>query len=132
MNMSNLAPKIVPNIVPNIVIVRHGATPWTTTGQHTGATDIDLSEEGIQQALAVGDALRSRDFEIVLTSPLLRASSTCTLAGFGAQANTDPDLIEWNYGDYEGLTSAQIAAINPAWSLWDDGAPNGDIGFLSR
>src|SRR5271168_493186 len=94
-----------------MVLLRHGATEWSLSGQHTGRTDIPLLEVGCAQALAAGERLRSMKFAQVLTSPLLRARETCTLAGFDGVR--DPDLVEWDYGTYEGLTSAEIRAGRP-------------------
>jgi probable phosphoglycerate mutase len=107
-----------------IVLLRHGATEWSLSGQHTGRTDIPLLEVGCAQALAAGERLRSMKFAQVLTSPLLRARETCTLAGFDGVP--DPDLVEWDYGAYEGLTSAEIRAGRPGWTLWGDGVIDGE------
>jgi probable phosphoglycerate mutase len=110
-----------------IVLVRHGATEWSESGQHTGRTDVPLLEEGRRQAEAAGRTLRALGFDrfgLVLTSPLRRASETCALAGFDAEV--DPDLVEWDYGEYEGLTAPEIRQRAPAWTLWDDGAPGGE------
>src|ERR1700734_887954 len=101
----------------NVYIVRHGATEWSVSGQHTGSrTDIPLLPEGEEQAEAVGAKLASHEFALVLTSPLLRARETCRLAGFGNVAEIDADLVEWDYGDYEGLTTPQIREQNPSWN----------------
>jgi probable phosphoglycerate mutase len=107
-----------------MVLLRHGATEWSLSGQHTGRTDIPLLGLGREQALAAGDLLRGMTFAQVLTSPLLRACETCTLAGFDGEL--DPDLLEWDYGAYEGLTSAEIRAERPGWSLWTDGVVDGE------
>lgn len=109
-----------------VVLVRHGETAWSLSGQHTGVTDIPLTENGRQMALRVREALRGRRFSAVLTSPLARARETCWLAGFAAAAVARDDLMEWNYGEYEGLTSAEIHARRPDWSLWRDGCPGGE------
>jgi len=109
-----------------VVLVRHGETQWSLNGRHTGNTDIPLTEEGRRQARALGHQLGSWEFALVLTSPLQRALETCRLAGYGEQAQLRPDLVEWDYGRYEGLTSKQIAEINPDWSLWRDGGPGGE------
>ena len=109
-----------------VVLVRHGETEWTRTRQHTGKTDIPLDEEGERQARLVGEALRGRKFGLVLTSPLRRAAETCRLAGFGDVAQVRDDLAEWDYGDYEGRTTADIRAERPDWSLWRDGVPGGE------
>lgn len=109
-----------------VVLVRHGETEWTVTRQHTGRTDIPLKEEGKRQARLVGEALRSRRFGLVLTSPLRRARETCELAGFGDTAQMRDELMEWDYGEYDGRTTAEIRAERPGWSLWRDGAPGGE------
>jgi broad specificity phosphatase PhoE len=110
-----------------LVLLRHGATEWTRSGQHTGRTDIPLLETGREQAARAGDLLRDwrlAPFALVLTSPLSRAAETCALAGFSGEP--DPDLMEWDYGDYEGLTSAEIVERRPGWTLWDEGVPEGE------
>jgi broad specificity phosphatase PhoE len=112
--------------VTEVVLVRHGETEWTRTRQHTGKTDIPLDEEGERQARLVGEALRGREFGLVLTSPLRRAADTCRLAGFGDLAQVRDDLAEWDYGEYEGRTTADIRAERPDWSLWRDGVPGGE------
>ncbi|MDQ1684704.1 MAG: hypothetical protein QOC82_1441 [Frankiaceae bacterium] len=108
-----------------ILLVRHGATAWSTSGRHTGRTDIPLDEAG--QAAAAG--LRERmpaSPALVLVSPRSRATETCRLAGLGDVAEIDADLSEWDYGDYEGLTTPEIRANRPGWNLWRDGCPNGE------
>jgi probable phosphoglycerate mutase len=109
-----------------LVLVRHGATEWSKSGQHTGRTDIPLLPEGEGQSASVGAYLRSAgwDFDLVLTSPLRRAADTCRLTGFVGE--TEPDLMEWDYGEYEGIASRQIREERPAWSLWEDGVPEGE------
>src|ERR1700722_7458405 len=102
-----------------MVLLRHGATEWSLSGQHTGRTDIPLLDLGREQARAAGELLRGMNFAQVLTSPLLRARETAALAGFDGEV--DPDLAEWDYGAYEGLTSAQIQAERPRWTLWTEG-----------
>jgi broad specificity phosphatase PhoE len=110
-----------------IMLVRHGETEWTRTRQHTGRkADIALTEEGRRQARLVGEALGGRQFGLVLTSPLRRARETCELAGFGDVAQVREELAEWDYGEYEGRTTAEIRAERPDWSLWRDGAPGGE------
>jgi probable phosphoglycerate mutase len=110
-----------------MVLLRHGATEWSNSGQHTGRSDIPLLREGEAQAAAAGAYLRNcgqADFDLVLTSPLARAADTCRLAGFeGAQ---DADLMEWDYGDYEGITTRDIRRERPGWSLWEQGVPGGE------
>jgi broad specificity phosphatase PhoE len=108
------------------VVVRHGATEWSQSGRHTGRTDLPLLEEGRRQAAELGRRLAGHDFALVLTSPLERARQTCEIAGFGARAQVSDDLREWDYGDYEGLTTDGIRAGRPGWSLWEDGAPEGE------
>ncbi|HEY3842408.1 MAG TPA: histidine phosphatase family protein [Acidimicrobiales bacterium] len=107
-----------------MVLLRHGATQWSQSGQHTGRTDIPLLDLGREQAKAAGQQLRDWPFALVLVSPLQRASETCSLAGF--EGAPEPDLMEWDYGAYEGLTSAQIRAERPGWALWNDGVPDGE------
>ena len=110
-------------------LIRHGETEWSRSGAHTGRTDIPLTATGREEAAALGRNLgrylEPRQFALVLVSPLGRARETCRLAGY-PDALIDPDLREWDYGDYEGLTTAQIQAGRPAWSLWTDGVPNGE------
>jgi probable phosphoglycerate mutase len=110
--------------LPAIYLARHGETAWSLSGQHTGLTDIPLTERGERNARRLGQRLRGLAFSHVLTSPLQRARRTCELAGFAAVV--DPDLVEWNYGDYEGLTSAAIHAKRPNWELFRDGCPGGE------
>jgi broad specificity phosphatase PhoE len=109
-----------------IVLVRHGETEWSLSGQHTSRTDLPLLPEGRERAVAVGSELAGRSFALVLTSPLLRARETCELAGFGDVAEVFDDLREWDYGEYEGLTTPQIHASDPDWVLWRDGCPEGE------
>lgn len=110
-----------------IYLIRHGETEWSRSGKHTGISDIPLTEHGREQAKLLRAALATTNFQRVLTSPLRRARETCELAGFAASARIDPDLMEWNYGDYEGLTSDQIHAHRPAWTIFDDGGgPGGE------
>jgi probable phosphoglycerate mutase len=110
-----------------MVLLRHGATEWSENGKHTGRTDIPLLAEGHDQAKAAGTVVRRfgpQRFGQVLVSPLVRAEETCSLAGF--EGESEPDLMEWDYGAYEGLTSAEIRALRPGWTLWDDGVPEGE------
>jgi broad specificity phosphatase PhoE len=109
-----------------IYLVRHGETAWSLTGQHTGLTDLPLTERGEDNARALGHWLVGRFFNRVWTSPLQRASRTCQLAGFAAMAEVDPDLVEWNYGEYEGLRTTEIRSRRPAWDLFRDGCPGGE------
>ncbi len=111
-----------------LVLVRHGETEWSRSGQHTSVTDLPLTEEGRRQAQALLGRLDPTDFQLVLSSPRERARQTARLAGFtgGAEPVVDDDLVEWAYGDYEGLTSAEIRESDPDWLLWRDGCPNGE------
>jgi probable phosphoglycerate mutase len=111
---------------PEAVLVRHGETAWTISGQHTGRTDVLLTEEGRRQAERLGPRLAGRTFALVLTSPLQRAVETCRLAGFGEAAELCDDCREWDYGEYEGRTTAEIRTEVPSWSLWRDGVPGGE------
>jgi broad specificity phosphatase PhoE len=112
--------------LPVLYLARHGETAWALSGQHTGLTDLPLTERGERNARRLGERLRGLTFARVFTSPLQRAARTCELAGFGAVAESDPDLVEWNYGQYEGLTSAEILAQRPDWQLFRDGCPGGE------
>jgi len=118
--------KTVSNELPVIYLARHGETAWSLTGQHTGLTDLPLTERGQQNARALGGRLAGLDFAAVFTSPLQRALRTCELAGFGGVAHVDSNLVEWNYGEYEGRTSEQILAKRPDWQLFRDGCPGGE------
>jgi len=112
--------------LPVVYIARHGNTAWTVSGQHTGLTDLPLTPDGERNALRLGERLKGTTFARVFTSPLQRAARTCELSGFGAGAVIDPDLVEWNYGEYEGMNSAEILRIRPDWELFRDGAPGGE------
>lgn len=112
--------------LPIVYVARHGETAWSLTGQHTGATDLPLTETGERIALCLGERLRGLNPGRVFASPLQRASRTCELAGFGAVAEIDPDLVEWNYGEYEGRTTADIRLERPDWQLFRDGCPGGE------
>jgi broad specificity phosphatase PhoE len=107
-------------------LFRHGETEWSLSGAHTGKTDLPLTDAGRVRAQAMGQFLKGRRFALVLTSPMSRARETCRLAGYGDVAQVDPNLLEWDYGDYEGRTTAQIREQRPGWSLWVDGVPNGE------
>lgn len=111
---------------PTVYLVRHGETAWSLTGQHTGLTDLPLTERGRANAARLGARLRALTPGKVLTSPLQRAVQTCEIAGFKAHAEKDPDLVEWNYGEYEGRTTAEIRAKRPDWQLFRDGCPGGE------
>ena len=112
--------------LPVVHLARHGETAWSLSGQHTGRTDLPLTERGERNARRIGERVRGLVFAKVLTSPLQRASRTCELAGFGAAAEVDRDLLEWDYGHYEGRTSAEIRAERPEWQLFRDGCPGGE------
>jgi probable phosphoglycerate mutase len=112
--------------LPIIYLARHGQTEWSRTGQHTGLTDLPLLPEGEFDAGRLGARLQKIEFAAVWTSPLIRAARTCELAGFGDVAQVDPDLVEWDYGDYEGLRTAEIVARQPGWRIFHDGCPRGE------
>jgi probable phosphoglycerate mutase len=112
--------------LPLLYLGRHGETAWTLSGQHTGRTDLPLTENGENQARALGRRLRGLVFAQILTSPSQRAVRTCELAGFGAHAVVDPDFAEWDYGEYEGRRTAEILRERPDWQLFRDGCPGGE------
>ena len=109
-----------------IYLIRHGETAWSLTGQHTGRTDVPLTENGERQARHLCERLKGITFTQVLTSPLQRASRTCELAGFGTAAKSEPDLMEWDYGDYEGKTTVAIREQQPGWNVFQQGCPQGE------
>ena len=109
-----------------LYLVRHGETAWSLTGQHTGRTDLGLTAHGEDQARALAPRLREIEFDRVLMSPRLRARQTCELAGLGARSLVEPDLAEWDYGDYEGQRSADIRKAHADWNVWRDGCPHGE------
>jgi probable phosphoglycerate mutase len=109
-----------------IYLARHGQTEWSLAGKHTGRNDIPLTAEGEQEARKLGSRLQKGKFAMVLASPLQRAKRTCEIAGFGAAAEVVPDLMEWDYGTYDGLQSAEIRARRPDWHLFRDGCPGGE------
>ena len=110
-----------------IYLIRHGATEWSTSGKHTGLTDLPLIEEGRRNAERLAPHLREITFARVITSPLKRARETCELAGLCENAEEDANLVEWDYGDYEGVTSAEIHRSHPGWMVFTDGCPNGEM-----
>lgn len=112
--------------IQQVYLARHGETEWSLSGQHTGITDIPLTENGRNLAKRLAPVLATERFALVLTSPLERARKTCELAGLGAHAEIDRDLVEWNYGEYEGLTPKQIDAQAPGWMIFTDGCPGGE------
>jgi len=112
--------------LPVTYLARHGETAWSLTGQHTGLTDLPLTERGERNARQLGERLKGLTFARVFTSPLRRAARTCELAGFAADATVDHDLLEWNYGEYEGRRTAEIRAERPDWQLFRDGCPGGE------
>ncbi len=113
--------------LPIIYVARHGETAWSLTGQHTGLTDLPLTERGERNARRLGERLKGLTFARVFTSPLKRAVRTCELAGFGAVAEVDRNLLEWDYGQYEGRRTAEIHAERPDWQLFRDGCPGGEM-----
>jgi broad specificity phosphatase PhoE len=116
----------VTQALPSLYLARHGETAWSLSGRHTGRTDLPLTERGEQDARGLAERLRGLSFTQVWTSPLQRAARTCELAGFGSTAEVNGDLVEWNYGDYEGRTSAEIHETRPDWQLFRDGCPGGE------
>src|SRR4029450_3595226 len=113
-------------VLPIVYLARHGETAWTLTGQHTGLTDLPLTERGERNARRLGERLQGLTFAKAFSSPLRRAFRTCELAGFAPVAEVDRDLVEWNYGEYEGLRTAEIRAKRPDWQLFRDGCPGGE------
>jgi len=109
-----------------VILVRHGETQWSRSGRHTGRTDVPLTDTGRQQARRLATRLAGHPVDIVWSSPLSRATETCRLAGLGDRARLRDDLLEWDYGDYEGVTTAQIRGDRPGWLLWRDGCPHGE------
>ena len=111
---------------PRIFLVRHGQTEWSASGKHTSRTDLELLEEGRARALELGRQLSGVSFALVLSSPFRRARETCELAGYGDQMELCEDLHEWDYGEYEGITTPEIRRERPDWNLWRDGCPGGE------
>ena len=116
----------VNEVLPIVYLARHGETAWTLSGQYTGLTDLPLTERGERNARRLDERLRGLSFAKVFTSPLQRAARTCELAGFGAVAEIDRDLVEWDYGQYEGRRTAEIRKERPDWELFRDGCPGGE------
>src|SRR5215475_6101800 len=110
----------------SVYLIRHGETEWSLNGRHTGTTDIPLTENGRNLARLWKPAVSQRTFAVVMTSPLQRARETCELTGLGHQAEIVNDIREWNYGEYEGLTTEQITAQRPSWMIFTDGCPGGE------
>jgi probable phosphoglycerate mutase len=110
-----------------VLLVRHGETEWSLSGQHTGTTDVPLTDNGRRQAELLRPRLAEREFALVLTSPMSRARETCALAGLGEQGEVDEDLREYDYGAYEGITTKEIRRERPDWYLWRDGCPDGEM-----
>ncbi|MBO9518719.1 MAG: histidine phosphatase family protein [Porphyrobacter sp.] len=110
-----------------VYCIRHGETEWSLSGQHTGRTDLPLTENGRKLAAELRPAIKGHEFALVLSSPLARAKETCEIVGLGERAEIDPDLSEWDYGDYEGLTPAQIHKTVPGWMVFEDGCPGGEL-----
>ena len=115
------------NRLPLVHLARHGETPWSISGQHTGLTDVPLTAKGVHDARQLGKRLKGVSLDRVFTSPLQRASMTCELAGFSEIATADNDLVEWNYGDYEGKTTTEIRSLRLDWDLFLDGCPGGEL-----
>jgi probable phosphoglycerate mutase len=111
---------------PEVYLIRHGETAWSLSGRHTGTSDVELTDHGREVARRWRPYSATKSFDLILTSPLKRARETCELAGLGEGAQIDPDLGEWNYGEYEGLTSRQIRARRPDWLVFRDGCPGGE------
>ena len=131
----------MPSELPRLFLARHGDTSWTDSRRHTGRTDVPLNERGEERARQLGTRMRRFSFASVFTSPLQRASTTCELAGFGGTAKVDPDLVEWDYGGFEGKLTKDILAERPGWELFRDGCPEGEApgdvagradGFIAR
>jgi probable phosphoglycerate mutase len=118
--------QIVNKVLPVVYLARHGETAWSLSGQHTGLTDLPLTERGERNARKLGERLKGLTFAAVFTSPLRRATRTCELAGFGSVAQVDRSLVEWDYGEYEGRRSADIRRERPEWQLFRDGCPGGE------
>src|SRR5258706_11531730 len=112
--------------MPELWLIRHGETSWSLSGAHTGRTDVPLTEEGKRRAAALGELLRGHEFAQVLSSPLSRARDTCSIASPKGPVQFDDDLMEWDYGQYEGLTTAEIRRTVPDWTVWRNGVPGGE------
>jgi probable phosphoglycerate mutase len=117
---------VTAGIEQKVYVVRHGETAWSLSGQHTGVTDLSLTDNGRAVARRLKPVLAKVSFSLVLTSPLRRARETCELVGLGSSAVVEPALVEWNYGEYEGLTAKQIHERNPGWLIFRDGCPGGE------
>lgn len=124
--MVNKKPESISTALPKLYLARHGETEWSATGRHTGRTDLLLTDRGKQDSMRFRERLSGLQFSLVMSSPLQRAFETCKLAGFESQATIDSDLIEWNYGDFEGRTNAQIRSVTEDWVVFRDGCPGGE------
>ena len=124
--MTGLQSTQMPLVLQSLYLIRHGETAWSLSGQHTGRTDIPLTAKGEQDARKLGEPLKAVQFSRVFTSPRLRARQTCELAGLSAVAEIEPDLAEWDYGDYEGQLSVDIRKGRPDWDIYRDGCPHGE------
>jgi broad specificity phosphatase PhoE len=113
-------------MLPRLFLIRHGDTDWTDSRKHTGRTDIPLNAHGEQHARLLGERLKGESFARVFVSPLVRVRRTCEIAGFAAHAQVNPDLVEWDYGEYEGRLSVEVERERPGWTLYQDGAPHGE------
>jgi len=118
--------EVMSQMLPVVYLARHGETAWSLSGQHTGLTDLPLTDRGERNARRLVERLKGLSFNKVFTSPLQRAMKTCELAGFGPRAEIDRDLLEWNYGEYEGRRTEEIHAERPDWQLFRDGCPGGE------
>jgi probable phosphoglycerate mutase len=117
---------VMPSLLSHLYLMRHGETAWSLSGQHTGLTDIPLTEQGEQDARKLAERLCTVEFSRVFTSPLQRARRTCELAGLGKVGEIEPDLVEWDYGDYEGQRLVDIRKARPDWNVFQDGCPGGE------
>ena len=122
----NTTEAIAPNPLPRLFVIRHGETPWSLSGQHTSRTEVDLTPRGREEATRLGGRLGGLAFQQVFSSPRVRARQTCELAGLAATMKIEPDLAEWDYGDYEGKLASEIHQHQPDWNIYHDGCPHGE------